>query len=235
MKYPCKKFICLDGRPTIWNCASAGQVVDYIYHCEETVDSAYLTGRALSVVMDEMDKFAAKRKAELENNPFYNGTNIPATSFRYYELRAGNDGVDMGVGRLRFVFYADKTKEVIYNEFAEHHKNIDEKLKSLGFKGDGFKPYTRFFHYGECSPDSDIIKNLCEASKEVTGEELAVCGSCLSDLSVVIKYGGEAVAFGAGRDFSKIGGAHQPNEFIECDKLVKFAKTVGGYIIKTLG
>ena len=55
-------------------------------------------------------------------------------------------------------------------------------------------------------------------------------------LSVISKYGSsEAYGFGMGRDFSMPGGAHQPNEFIECDKLVDFTKTIAAYIIKTLG
>ena len=62
-----------------------------------------------------------------------------------------------------------------------------------------------------------------------------VCGSCLSDLSVIGKFGGKcAFAYGGGRDFSLPGGAHQPNEFIECDKLVDFAKTVAAYVVKVL-
>ena len=77
---------------------------------------------------------------------------------------------------------------------------------------------------------------MLEASREATGYEPSVCGSCLSDLSVISKYGSsKAFAFGAGRNFGEPGGAHQPNEFIECDKFVDFTKTIGAYILKILG
>ena len=57
----------------------------------------------------------------------------------------------------------------------------------------------------------------------------------LSDLSVIGKFGGKcAFAYGAGKDFSLPGGPHQPNEFIDCDKLVEFAKTIAAYIVKVL-
>ncbi len=70
----------------------------------------------------------------------------------------------------------------------------------------------------------------------VSGRELAVCGSCLSDLSVILKYGSEeAYGFGIGRDFNLYGGAHQPDEFIECDKLLEYAKIMAAYVVKTLG
>jgi acetylornithine deacetylase/succinyl-diaminopimelate desuccinylase-like protein len=53
---------------------------------------------------------------------------------------------------------------------------------------------------------------------------------------VISKYGSsEAFAFGMGRDFSLPGGAHQPNEYTECDKLVEFTKTIAAYILNTLG
>ena len=141
----------------------------------------------------------------------------------------------MGVGELNFTYYTDKTRNEIYAELDEIHKNICEKLAPLGFEGEGFAPATRFFHYGYSEPDCDEIKDFLECAKEATGEKIPVCGSCLSDLSVILKYGSKnAFAFGAGRDFSLEGGAHQKNEFIECDELVKLAKNIGAYIIKTL-
>ena len=77
---------------------------------------------------------------------------------------------------------------------------------------------------------------MVEASKEAAGKDLLVCGSCLSDLSVISKYGSDkAYGFGAGRDFSEVGGAHQPNEYIECDKFLDYTKTIAAYILKVLG
>ena len=46
------------------------------------------------------------------------------------------------------------------------------------------------------------VKLMAEASLEATGNELLVCGSCLSDLSVISKYGSSlAFGFGAGITF----------------------------------
>jgi acetylornithine deacetylase/succinyl-diaminopimelate desuccinylase-like protein len=106
----------------------------------------------------------------------------------------------------------------------------------MGIIGDGFKPRTRFFHYVFAEPDCEAIQDMVSVAKEAVGKDIRVCGSCLSDLSVISKYGSSnAFAFGAGRDFSLKGGAHQPNEFMECDRLVEYAKIIGSYILKTLG
>ncbi len=237
LKDPCPRIVSMDGvENQIWHCGSGGQETKYVFHTKDTVDSAKLAASAIPVVLEEIEKFAANRCDELEKNRFYKGTIIPETSLRYMGVRAGYDGMDLGVGEVFFVYYTDKTKDEIYSEFAELEKVIAKRLEPLGIIGDGFKPNTRFFHYVYCEPDSEDIKNMLEAAKSATGEEPIVCGSCLSDLSVISKYGSSnAYAFGMGRDFSKPGGAHQPNEYIECDKFVEYTKTIGAYILRVLG
>ena len=237
MKYPCNRIVSMDGREgQIWHCASGGQEVKYVYHVAETVASAELAARAIPIILENMKSFVDNRRKELEANPFYTGTIIPETSFRYMGVRAGRDGMDLGLGEISFVYYTDKYKEDIYAEFAELEHVLAERLAHLGIVGDGFIPNTRFFHYAYCKPDSEDITCMLEAAREATGKAPIVCGSCLSDLSVISKYGSSrAFGFGAGREFSNLGGSHQPNEYIECDKLVDYAKTIAAYVIKILG
>ena len=237
LKYPCNRIVSMDGIDgQIWHCGSGGQEVIYHYHTQDTVDSAEKAARAIPIVLDCIKSFADNRCNELEKNRFYAGTIIPKTSLRYMQIRTGNGGMDLNRGEIRFVYYTDKTKDEIYAELSELEKTLATALKPLGIVGDGFKPKTRFFHYVFCEPDSEDVKLMVKASKEATGEDLLVCGSCLSDLSVISKYGSNrAYGFGAGRDFSEPGGAHQPNEFIECDALLKYTKTIAAYILKILG
>ena len=236
LKYPCKRILNMDCKNfEIWHCASGGQECFYRYHTADPVDSAYKTGRAIPVIMDIMEGFAQRRKAELSANRFYANTIIPGTSLRYMGIKAGNNGSDLGAGEIKFVYYTDKTKEEIYQEFRQMEQILQEKLAPLGIIGDGFVPATRFFHYAYAEPDCASIQDMCEAARAATGRELNVCGSCLSDLSVIVKYGSrEAFGFGIGRDFSAYGGAHQPDEFVECKDLVEYAKIVAAYILRTM-
>jgi len=237
LKYPCPHIVSMDGvAGQIWHCGSGGGEVAYHYHTKETADSAKTAALAIPVVLEVMDEFAKRRRDELEENRFYKGTIIPGTSVRYMGIRAGNNGADLGKGQVHFVFYTDKTKEEIYEEFAVMEKILKAKLEPLGIIGDGFEPKTRFFHYVFCEPDSDDVVKMAQASREATGNDLLVCGSCLSDLSVISKYGSSnAYGFGAGRDFSVPGGSHQPNEYIECDEFLDYTKTIAAYILKMLG
>ena len=237
LKYPCERIVNMDCKEDqIWHCGSGGAEVKYFYHTKNLVDSAEAAARAIPIILDTIKEFSEKRRCELEENRFYKGTIIPDTSLRYMGIRAGNNGMDLGRGEIYFVFYTDKTKEEIDAEFDALHKKISAKLEPIGIIGDGFKYNTRFFHYVYTEPDSEDIRLMLEAAKDVGGTVPDVCGSCLSDLSVISKYGNsKAFAYGSGRNFGDIGGAHQPNEFIECDKLVEFTKTIGAYILKVLG
>lgn len=237
LKYPTERIVSMDGvEGQICHCGSGGGEMKYLFHAKETVDSAKIVAMAIPVVLEVIEKFAERRFEELEKNRFYKGTIIPKTSLRYMGIKAGDAGADLGKGEVYFVFYTDKTKDEIYSEFTELEKELKERLLPLGIIGDGFVPATRFFHYVFCEPDSEDVMLMVEASKEATGKEPIVCGSCLSDLSVISKYGSKkAYGFGAGRDFSKEGGAHQPNEYIECDKFLEYTKTIASYILKVLG
>ncbi len=237
LRYPSKRILNMDGRfENLWHCASGGCEAIYKFHTANTVNSAEQTAAAIPVVLEVLKTFAANRLEELSKNRFYAGSIIPQTSMRYMGIKAGNNGADLGHGEAYFVFYTDKTKEEIFAEFAALEEVLAQRLAPLGIVGDGFVPVTRYFHYGYVEPDCDAIRDMCEAAKEAVGEAPVVCGSCLSDLSVLLKYSGaEAFALGAGREFSLPGGAHQPNEFITCEALLKFAKVLAAYIVKTLG
>lgn len=237
LAYPCKRIVNMDGKANqIWHCGSGGQEVKYTYRTKEAVDSAKAAALALPLVLEEIESFAEKRREELSLNRFYAGTIIPGTSLRYMGIRAGNNGMDLGTGEVHFVYYTDKSKKEIAQEFAELEERIAQRLLPLGIVGGRFRDATRFFHYVFCEPDSEDIQIMLEAAEETTGKKPLVCGSCLSDLSVISKYGSSrAYGFGAGRNFAEEGGAHQPNEFMECDALVAYTKTIAAYILKILG
>ena len=237
LKDPCKMIVNMDGRENqIWHCGSGGGEFKYVYHTAAPADSAKTAATALPIVLDVIEGFAERRRAELRENRFYRDTIIPDTALRYMGIRAGNAGMDLGVGEVHFVYYTDKTKEEIYAELSELEAVLRERLLPLGLIGDGFKPATRFFHYVHSEPDTEEIRTMVEASKEAIGVEPIVCGSCLSDLSVISKYGSShAFAYGCGRDFSKKGGAHQPNEFMECESLVRYAKVIAACVVRVLG
>ena len=236
LRYPCERVVNLDClEDVIWHCASGGGEVTYSWHTSDVVDSAYRTTLALPFFFETMTEFGKRREAELEENRFYKGTEIPGTSLRYLDVHIGNQGADLGNGKVLFVYYTDKTKAEIEAEFSVMEAHLKKELEPLGIISDGFAPETRFFHYEYTEPNNEPILDMVEAVREVTGEEIPVCGSCLSDLSVILKYGCKtAFAYGIGRNFDQYGGSHQPDEHISCEKFLEFTKVLGAYIVNTL-
>ena len=237
LRYPAERIVNMDCKSfEIWNCAAGGGSVKYRFHTENPVDNALRAARAIGIVMEELDAFGARRRAELEKNRFYAGTGIPSTALRYMEVRAGNSGTDLGVGEVKFTFYTDKTKAEIEEEYRVMSEKLAVKLAPLGIVGDGFIPTTRFFHYVYSEPDCASIRDMQAAALEATGRTVKPVGACLSDLSVILKYGcREAYGFGIGRPFDVYGGAHQTDEFIECAELVEYAKIMAAYLLRVLG
>ena len=237
LRYPTEVTLSLDGRQReVWHCASGGCGLRYTYRSTDIVNSAEKVASAIPVILEEINRFGERRKAELAANPFYKGTIIPEMSHRYMGIQAGNNGIDLGIGRIDFTYYTDKSREEIGSELSELEARLNERLAPLGLVGDGFSKKTRFFHYAYCRPDDENIGMLLSAAKEATGAAPNVCGSCLSDLSIIAKYSkGAAFGYGMGRDFGEAGGAHQPNEFIELSDLIEYTKNLGAYILKLMG
>lgn len=236
LRYPAEKIVNMDCKKfEIWHCASGGMEAKYMFHTEKTTDSAGITAKAFPIIMEVMEQFAVNRYTELDHNRFYKGTIIPGTSLRYMHFKAGDQGADLGNGEVQFVTYTDKTKEEIFAELQQLDLILKQRLAQIGIVGDGFVPATRFFHYGFSEPDCESIQDMQEAAKAVSGRALVPCGSCLSDLSVILKYGSkQAYGFGIGRDFDEYGGAHQPDEYVDCEELVEYAKIMMAYVIKTV-
>jgi len=236
LKYPARRLVNMDCKNfEIWQAASGGACGKFRFHVNDPLDSCKRTAEAIPVIMSFMEIFGKCRKEELERNPYYAGTIIPETALRYFSVRAGGSGNDLNVGELTFSFYTDAPRAQIDAEFAAMNMVLSKKLETMGITSDGFTFTTRFFPYGATDPGCAAITDLQKAAREVSGRELQPCGSCLSDLAVILNNGGkDAFSFGIGKDFNVYGGAHQPDEHIDCADLLEFAKIMAVYIVDTL-
>ena len=105
-------------------------------------------------------------------------------------------------------------------------------LEALDMVFEGFRMITRFFRFAQASDDNPVLRQLSASIETITGKAGKGIGSCLSDLPLFILHGSpRAVCFGAGRDFGAYGGAHQPDEFIECDKFVEFTQILADFLL----
>ncbi|MDY3072493.1 MAG: hypothetical protein SOW68_09550, partial [Eubacteriales bacterium] len=125
-----------------------------------------------------------------------------------------------------------RTSEEIDAELRAMGEALERRLLPMGMHFDRFERTTRHFHFTQTAAENPTMASLVRAAKTASGRTLAPCGSCLSDLSLFIKYGSpRAFSFGVGRDFGVYGGAHQADEFIECERLLEFTRILGEFLL----
>ena len=232
IRYPHRRILNLDCKNfEIWSCAAGGSNIVLHFAMKEPQDSALAVTRLLPTVLEETEKFGERRRREMCENPNYEGTTIGEGAMRYMEVKCANESADLHAGYVWFQYYTDKDTETIDSEMTEMVAAIDARLAPLGASVTGWERNCRSFRYGAVPKDASTIRELQVAAKRATGRTVTPVGACLSDLSVILHYGSpEAISFGIGRDFDAIGGAHQPNEFVECADLVEFAKILAAYL-----
>lgn len=228
LRDPCDTYINLDGgNYEIWVSSIGGCVVHCQVRAQTPQDSVFPALEAMDRVRDELRAFADRRRAELRQDPLYMGTDMERSAFRALEMRSGDNGCDLDRASLDFVFYTTQQRETIEAEFAHMSGRLKSLLASIDFEFDGFEQTSRFFHYLQSDPNDAAIDALHQAASEVAGRPVVRTGACLSDLSLFLKHGSRSSCnFGLLRDFRLPGGAHQPNEFADCDELLQVAQAL---------
>lgn len=151
-------------------------------------------------------------------------------------IRLGYAGAGKGgskAGEINLAIYTDMTREETQAAFDEICESLRPQFDELELVTDGFVLTTRFFIYGETDKDSKEAKILSELIKEETGEYPDTTGTCLSDLSLLLRYGCKnSFNFGFPRGSNGIGNAHQPNEHILCENMLALTKKVAKILVR---
>ena len=234
LKYPCDFYVNLDCKNLdIWRCAAGGQRIILQLSHSEFQHSCHLMMEALHIVKEEIDVFGNRRIAELKKNVNFENSIIPDTAIRYMNMATGLNTNDRHKGVFDFAFYTDKTRAEIWDELEETFGKINLRLEPLGIRIENVIESSRFFGYGFVENDNAEINLLKKVGKSILNREIYDKASCLSDLSLFLSAApGRAISFGAGRDFDVRGGAHLPDEFIECDDLLNFTKIITKFTLE---
>ena len=146
-------------------------------------------------------------------------------SIRLSSVTAGTNGEKEGT--LAFAIYTDMSKEETKAVLGRICEELSSDFDKLFLTTEGFILRTRFFLYGESDHESKEFKTLARLIEEETKVVPNTAGTCLSDLSLLLRYGTKnSINYGIPRGSKEGGGAHQPNEHIYCDTLLSFAKKV---------
>lgn len=232
LKYPCDVYVNLDCKNMrIWNCAVGGRREKLTLTKDESAITIDNMIDAITVAKEELHVFGENRRRELSENTNFKGTNIPNESMRILCMQSGLNTNDRNCAHIEFSYYTDKSEEEIKLELNALSERINTRMKERGVYVKSILPVTRYFRYASTERDNEYIELMKNAGKEATGNEIIEEASCLSDLNIFINNGSKkSFSFGIGRDFNVEGGAHLKDEFVECDSLVDFTKTVAAFV-----
>ena len=232
LKYPCDFYINIDSDYIdIIHCGAGGQRVAIELGHPELKDSCEDMIEAIYLAKKEIDKFGARRKAEMSKDPYFKETVVPGKALRYMNVVSGLNTNDRNRGIVDFAFYTDRPWETIKCEYDELFAAIDRAIAHLGIKINNVIYRSRFFRYAVTDKEHKCIKTLRNSAQKTLGRDLKVCGMSLSDLNIFINNSnGNAISCGVCRGFADEGGAHQPNEYVICDELVDLTKLIAEFI-----
>lgn len=233
LRQDCDFYINMDCQDMeIWNCATGGQRLAVCLEHPQPQNSCEKILNGLFLCKKRIDDFGRRRKTELAANPLYQNSNIPGDALRYMAIGSGLNTNDKNKGVIDFAFYTDRSHEDIRKELASLFEVIREDIASLGLSLEKVIYRSRFFPYGFTPASHPELLRLQRACYRATERQAPVAPSCLSDLSLFLVCApGKAVSYGGGKNFNVPGGAHLPDEFIECDELVSIAKAMAEYIL----
>ena len=229
---PCELYLNLDGGSyEMWPVALGGGCFRLKLHRECVSDDFMPVYRVLAAFMEQLDAFGQRRRDELEQNPYYAGTPIARSAFRIGQVGCvGDTHTD---AEIFFVVYTDKSQAEIHAELDAITAALQPVLEAAQVRTAGFEAASRFFRYGAGDVHHPAFETLHACAEEAAGRPVPICGSCLTDLSVFQEASGATCYnFGILRDFSRPGGAHQPDEFVDCQELMNFTKTLLLFLIR---
>lgn len=237
LKYPCKVYANLDGgNYEMWVASLGGCGYRIDVNTNFITDSAKYIADALYKIKTEVEKIGKRRKKELHENPLFAGTDMERSAYRLMEFCCGNSGSNLGNGFLEFVFYSTSTKEQVEKDLSECLTTLATYFEKHHITVSGFYPTTRFFGYYNTKNHTGAVSIMKKAAEETSGVPVKTSGACLSDLSLFLPYGSEeSFNFGILRDFSLYGGAHQPDEYVECEQFLNHTKAMILFLIRYCG
>ncbi len=238
LKYPSETIVNTDGAGyEIWPCALGGCAFRLILEANFAANTAAPMAEAAMIVWQKLQPFAKRRFEQLAANPLYTGTPTAKTAFRLTQMHIGDEsGAMMNRAVIKFALYTDRSREEIFAELDDLVAQCREELDKMDVTLKPMEMCYRWFDYQRSKDEFGAIKLMHSIASEVAGYDVPINGSCLTDQSIIMPNGSDSsFCFGIFRDFNLVGGAHQPNEYIDCQEFVNHTKSLILFLMRYCG
>ncbi len=234
LKYPSDVYINLDGGAMqVLPYGIGGRCAEASLHKNETLSSCSDIFKDLQIVVEEFERFGQNRFKELSQDDVFAGTSIENDAYRLLSASCGNNGLDLNCAKITFTYYTLLSQSEIEKELDILSKSICAKLDEMGLIFDDIQNVSRFFHPVRPKEIPEDALIFAQKLSETYKKNVNFAGGCLSDLSVIHKFG-NGIAFNTGlyKGFNEYGGAHQIDEYVDCDEFLAITKALALYLIE---
>lgn len=204
-----------------------GSCFEVTVRTEEGCPDINRTLKSTNKVYQAIQDLKGKRKKIFKEVPsIYQNSFTAEETIRVVKLAIGGKETEgmMNVGKISGWIYIlpGEEKDAVKGLVEEHFKKVaqkhrDEEIEFHWWKGRDLLP-------SMINREEKIVKTMSKAYKEVAGGDPVISGGVMSDLYLLNLYSNmPSLTFGAA-GWSRKGGAHQPNEYVNIDDLMTFTK-----------
>ena len=236
LKYPCDAYINIDGGTKCDVVSPGGGCFRLRIHTKEATATAVPVVKALYRAVEELLPLGEEIRKGLAEHPMLNRPELVDNAFRLLSFKTGGSGVMLDRGELTFGIYTIIQKEEMLRRLKEIEDRLGSEWDALGVETSGFELYTRYFIYAEGEQQGSNLEFL-RAMKDVYKEPATMLGArALSDLSIFLACGSpSSLNTGITRAAHLPGGAHQVDEYIECEHLVRHTQSILLFLLRYCG
>ena len=236
LKYPTRSIINLDGgNSELWVAALGGGLFALDFQSETVVGVNNKTAGLLCIAQSAFAKLGEQAVERLSQNKWYKDTEFVEHAYRLFAMSCGGAlAANQGSGHLSWSYYTDLSEEELFARMnAVYENEIVPALRRLGFKSNGIYKTTRYFPYSGCAENNTDLDLISDCAALVTGKHPRRAGASLSDLNIFMKYGSPlSFNYGIFRDFNLPGGAHQPDEYIDCEEFLAITRVLAHFVAR---
>lgn len=236
LKYPCEAYINIDGGTKCDIVSPGGGCFRLRVRTKEATATAVPVIKALYRTLEELLPLGEEVRSGLAGHPMLNRPELVSSAFRLLSFKTGGSGVMLDRGELTFGVYTIIQKEAMLQRLKAIENCLSSEWDAMGIETGGFELYTRYFIYAEGERNGSNLEFL-RAMEDVYKESSTMLGArALSDLSIFLSCGStSSLNTGITRAPNLPGGAHQVDEYVECEHLLRHTQSILLFLARHCG
>lgn len=234
LKYPCDEYLYIDGAEQATIAGVGGSVMSIDVVAVKPVSTAIPVYNGIRILVKRLEGLENQLAGQLTADPLYADAECAKHPLRLFQLGIGEPiGSNYNRGRLIYTIYSFDSKSELEERIQHILDDLNEgELRAVGLRTESPVWTTRYFDQTRIPADSPVVVKYRQAYQMITGKELPIGCSVLSDFYLYNNYGrGYALMTGLSRPFFEPECPHNVNESNDIVKVISLACSIAVYLL----